>query len=150
MAALIVGERDPAVLANLARGSLRSKTGRLTEALTGKFTDHHAFLLTQMLQRVDAATADIATVQARIDEQIGELAPAVTKLDAIPGVGPGAAQMILAEIGTDMTRFPTPAHLTSWARFAPGVSRPADPRAMPAPARATGIWLASSARPQSA
>jgi transposase len=125
MAALIAGERDPAALAQLARGSMRSKTGRLTEALTGRFTEHHAFLLTQMLQRVDAVTADIATVQARIDAQIGELAPAVARLDAIPGIGPVAAQMILAEIGTDMSRFPTPAHLTSWARFAPGVSESA-------------------------
>src|SRR4051794_757138 len=108
MAALIAGERDPAVLADLARGSLRSKTSRLTEALTGRFTDHHAFLLTQMLHRVDAITADIATVQARIDAQMDDLAPAVAKLDAIPGVGPVAAQMILAEIGTDMSRFPTP------------------------------------------
>jgi transposase len=125
MAALIAGESDPVVLAELARGSLRSKTARLTEALTGRFTEHHAFLLTQMLQRVDAATADIAAVQARIDARIGELAPAVTRLDAIPGIGPVAAQMILAEIGTDMSRFPTPAHLTSWARFAPGVSESA-------------------------
>src|SRR3954463_13657704 len=120
LAALIAGERDPVVLADLARVSLRSKTVRLTEALTGRFTDHHAFLLAQMLQRVDAATADIAVVQARIEGQIGDLGPAVAKLDAIPGIGPVAAQMILAEIGTDMTRFPTPAHLASWARFAPG------------------------------
>jgi transposase len=125
MAALIAGERDPAVLAELARGRLRAKTGPLTEALTGRFTDHHAFLLTQMLHRVDAVTDDIATVQARIDEQVGELAPAVARLDAIPGVGPVAAQMILAEIGTDMSRFPTPAHLASWARFAPGVNQSA-------------------------
>ena len=125
LAALIAGERDAAVLAELARGSMRSKTVRLSEALTGRFTDHHAFLLKQMLARVDAITADIATVQARIDAQIGELAPAVARLDAIPGIGPVAAQMILAEIGTDMTRFPTPAHLTSWARFAPGVSESA-------------------------
>ncbi|GAB3318056.1 IS110 family transposase [Geodermatophilus aquaeductus] len=125
MAALIAGERDPVVLAELARGSLRSKTARLTEALTGRFSEHHAFLLMQMLQRVDAATADIAAVQARIDARIGELAPAVARLDAIPGIGPVAAQMILAEIGTDMSRFPTPAHLTSWARFAPGVSESA-------------------------
>lgn len=125
MAALIAGERDPSVLAELARGSMRSKTARLTEALTGRFTDHHAFLLTQMLARVDAVNADIATVQARIEAQIGDLAPAVARLDAIPGVGPVAAQMILAEIGTDMTRFPTPAHLASWARFAPGVSESA-------------------------
>jgi transposase len=125
LAALIAGERDPAVLAALARGSMRSKTARLTEALTGRFTEHHAFLLTQMLQRVDAITADIATVQARIEDRIGELAPAVARLDAIPGIGPVAAQMILAEIGLDMSRFPTPAHLTSWARFAPGVSESA-------------------------
>src|SRR3712207_7187869 len=63
MAALIAGERDPAVLASLARGTLRSKTARLTEALTGRFTEHHAFLLTRMLHRVDGITADIATVQ---------------------------------------------------------------------------------------
>jgi transposase len=125
MAALIAGERDPAVLADLARGTLRSKTARLIEALTGRFTDHHAFLLTQMLNRVDGITADIATVQDRIDAQLGELTPAVARLDAIPGVGTVAAQMILAEVGTDMTRFPTPAHLTSWARFAPGVSESA-------------------------
>src|SRR4051794_40340762 len=125
MAALIAGERDPAVLAELARGSLRSKTDRLIEALTGRFTDHHAFLLAQMLQRIDGITADIATVQERIEAQLGELAPAVARLDAIPGVGPIAAQMILAEIGTDMGRFPTPAHLTSWARFAPAVSESA-------------------------
>jgi transposase len=125
MAALIAGERDPAVLANLARGSLRSKTARLTEALTGRFTEHHAFLLTQMLRRVDAITADIATVQERIDAQIAPFAPAMARLDEIPGIGPTAAQAILAEIGIDMTRFPTPAHLTSWARFAPGVSESA-------------------------
>jgi transposase len=125
MAALIAGERDPAVLANLARGSLRNKTGPLTEALTGRFTDHHAFLLTQMLRRVDAITADVATVQERIDSQIAPFARAVARLDEIPGVGATAAQAILAEVGLDMTRFPTPAHLTSWARFAPGVSESA-------------------------
>jgi transposase len=125
MAALIDGERDPAVLANLARGSLRSKTARLSEALTGRFTEHHAFLLTQMLRRVDALTADVATVQDRIDAQIAPFAQAVARLDEIPGVGSTAAQTILAEVGLDMTRFPTPAHLASWARFAPGVSESA-------------------------
>jgi transposase len=125
MAALIAGERDPAVLAGLARGSMRSKTARLNEALTGRFTDHHAFLLTQMLHRVDAITADIATVQDRIEVQIAPFASAVARLDEIPGVGITAAQTIIAEVGLDMSRFPTPAHLTSWARFAPGVSESA-------------------------
>jgi transposase len=125
MAALIAGERDPGVLAGLARGTLRSKIDRLIEALTGRFTDHHAFLLNQMLHRIDAITADVATVQDRIDAQIAPFARAVTRLDAIPGVGVTAAQAILAEVGLDMTRFPTPAHLASWARFAPGVSESA-------------------------
>ena len=125
MAALIAGERDPAVLAGLARGSMRSKTARLTEALTGRFTAHHAFLLTQMLHRIDAITADIATVQDRIDSQIAPFAQAVARLDEIPGVGVTAAQAIIAEVGLDMSRFPTPAHLASWARFAPGVSESA-------------------------
>ena len=125
MADLVAGERDPAVLAGLARGTLRSKTARLTEALTGRFTDHHAFLLDRMLHRIDGITADIAAVQNRIDAQIAPFAQAVARLDAIPGVGVTAAQTILAEVGTDMSRFPTPAHLASWARFAPGVSESA-------------------------
>ena len=125
MAALSAGERDPTTLAQLARGSMRSKTARLEEAFTGRFSGHHAFLLATMLARVDAITADIATVQDRIDTQIAPFAQAVTRLDEITGVGLTAAQTIIAEIGVDMTRFPTPAHLVSWARFAPGVSESA-------------------------
>ena len=87
LAALIAGERDPAVLAELARGRLRAKTDRLVEALTGRFTDHHAFLLDRMLHRIDGITADIATVQERIDAQIAPFAQAVARLDEIPGVG---------------------------------------------------------------
>ena len=78
-----------------------------------------------MLHRIDGITADIAAVQNRIDAQIAPFAQAVARLDAIPGVGVTAAQTILAEVGTDMSRFPTPAHLASWARFAPGVSESA-------------------------
>ncbi len=125
MTALIAGERDPAVLAGLARGRLRAKNDALIEALTGRFTAHHAFLLGQMLKRIDAISTDIATVQERIDAQIAPFAQAVTRLDEIPGVGLTAAQTIVAEIGLDMSRFPTPAHLASWARFAPGVSESA-------------------------
>jgi transposase len=119
--ALVAGERDPIVLAELARGSLRGSRARLAEALTGRFDDHHAFLLGQMLHRIDEINAGIATVQARIDTDIAPFAAAVARLDEIPGVGITAAQAIIAEVGLDMTRFPTAAHLASWARFAPGV-----------------------------
>ncbi|MPZ82069.1 MAG: IS110 family transposase [Actinophytocola sp.] len=125
LAALVAGERDPKVLALMARGSMRSKTGRLEEAFTGRFSEHHAFLLATMLNRVDAITADIATVQARVDTQIAPFGRAVTRLDEITGVGLTTAQTITAEIGVDMSRFPTSAHLVSWARFAPGISESA-------------------------
>jgi len=125
MAALVAGERDPKVLAKMARGSMKGKTGQLEEAFTGRFTEHHAFLLRAMLTRIDGITADIDLVQARIDEQIAPFAKVVARLDEIPGIGVTAAQAIIAEIGLDMTRFPTPAHLASWARFAPGVSESA-------------------------
>lgn len=123
--ALISGERDPQVLAQLARTSMRNKIATLEQAFVGSFTDHHAFLLRRMLSRIDALTADIAELDARIEAQIAPFADAVTRLDEIPGVGVTAAQVIIAEIGVDMSRFPTAAHLASWARFAPGVKESA-------------------------
>ncbi len=125
LAALIAGERDPKVLAQLARTRLRAKLGQLEEAFTGHFTDHHGFLLATMLDRVDAVSADIATLEAKIDQEIAPFAQAVDRLDEITGVGRTAAQVIIAEIGTDMGRFPTPGHLASWAKFAPGVKQSA-------------------------
>jgi transposase len=121
MAALIAGERSPAVLAQLARTRMRTRIPALQEAFTGHFTDHHAFLLGKMLARVDGIDADIAELDARIEELIAPFARAADRLDEIPGIGPVAAAIIIAEIGTDMTRFPTAAHLASWAKFAPGV-----------------------------
>jgi transposase len=125
LAALIAGERDPKVLAQLARTRLRAKLGQLEEAFTGHFTDHHGFLLATMLDRVDAVSADIATLEAKIDQEIAPFAQAVDRLDEITGVGRTAAQVIIAEIGTDMGRFPTPGHLASWAKFTPGVKQSA-------------------------
>jgi transposase len=125
MAALIAGERDPKVLAQLARRRMRAKIGQLEEAFTGHFTDHHAFLLAKMLSRVEAISADIADIDAKIEELIAPFGPAVARLDGIVGIGPTAAAVIIAEIGLDMTRFPTPGHLASWARFAPGVKESA-------------------------
>jgi transposase len=119
LAALIAGQRDPHALANLARKTMRAKIGVLRQALTGHFTEHHAFLLAMMLDRVDALTAQIDTLTARIEQAIAPHAAQVAQLDEIPGIGVTTAQEIIAEIGTDMTRFPTPGHLVSWAKFAP-------------------------------
>ena len=125
LAALIAGERNPQVLAQMARTAMRRKIPQLEEAFVGHFTDHHSFLLTKMLARIDALSADIADLDTKIETQIAPFADAVARLDEIPGIGATAAAVIIAEVGVDMTRFPTPAHLSSWARFAPGVKESA-------------------------
>jgi transposase len=128
LAALIAGERDPKVLAQLARTRLRAKRGLLEEAFCGRFSDHHAFLLKTMLGRIDQASADIAELEVHIEAEIAPFQVAADRLDEITGVGRTAAQVIIAEIGVDMSRFPTPGHLVSWARFAPGVKESAGRR----------------------
>ena len=123
--ALVAGQRDPTVLADLARTRMRTKLGDLQEAFVGRFSDHHAFLLRRMLVHIDALNADIAAVEARIEDLIVPFADAVARLDAIPGIGPTAAEAIIAEVGVDMTRFPTAGHLASWAKFSPIISESA-------------------------
>ena len=125
MAALIAGQHDPHVLAQMARGAMRGKISALEEAFHGHFTDHHGFLLSKMLARVDGLGADIAELDAAIEEMIAPFVSAVTRIDEIPGFGVIAAAGVIAEIGLDMTRFPTAGHLASWARFAPGVKQSA-------------------------
>ncbi len=125
LAALVAGERDPKVLAQLARRRMRTKLGQLEEAFCGQFTDHHAFLLAKMLARVDMLDSDIAELDGRVEELIAPFADAVDRLDEITGVGRTAAQAIISEIGVDMGRFATPGHLASWARFTPGTKQSA-------------------------
>jgi transposase len=125
LAALLAGQRDPKQLAQLARGRMRPKIGLLEQAFVGRFTDHHAFLLHTMLVRVDETSTDIAAVEARIEELIAPFAPAVQRLAEIPGLGVIAAHAVLAEIGLDMTRFPTPGHLCSWAKRVPEIKESA-------------------------
>ena len=125
MAALLAGERNPKMLAQLARASMRRKIGLLEEAFVGRFTDHHAFLLRTMLARIDETSADIAAVESKIEELVAPFVAAVEKLDEITGVGLTAAHAMIAEIGLDMRTFPTAAHLCSWARFAPGIKESA-------------------------
>jgi len=125
MAAMIAGQRDPKILAQMARTAMRAKLRDLEEAFVGRFSEHHAFLLSRMLAHIDMLNADITAVEDRIDELVAPFAAAVAVLDDIPGIGATAAHAIIAEIGVDMSRFPTAAHLASWAKFAPGVKESA-------------------------
>lgn len=118
--ALIAGERDPGVLAELARGSMRGKRPVLIEALTGRFAEHHAFLARTMLNRIDACTATDQRLSQRIDAHIQPFRRQIEVLATIPGMSPRTAQVLLAEIGTDMARFTTPGRLASWAGVCPG------------------------------
>jgi transposase len=141
--ALIAGQRDPHVLAELARGSMRGKKSVLREALTGHFRDHHGYLLAMMCGRIDALTAQIEALTARIDEAIAPFAHQVSQLDEIPGIGTTSAQELIAEIGTDMTRFPTAGHLVSWAKYAPRARQPAG-KAKPGTTGKGNPWIAGT------
>jgi transposase len=120
--ALVNREDDPAVLADLAKGRLRAKIDRLTEALTGQFNDHHRFMVRFRLDRIDQASADIDRLDRRIDELIQRegFTAARDLILSIPGLGKHGAEELVAEFGADMTMFATPAHLASWAGVAPG------------------------------
>jgi transposase len=120
IAALIAGERDPQVLADLARTKLRRKIPALTEALTGRFSDHHGLLCQLMLDRIDTIDATIERLDAQIDAQIAPFRDTIEHLITIPGVGRPTAEVIIAETGGDMSRFATPQDLCSWAGMCPG------------------------------
>ena len=122
MAALIAGERDPKMLAQMARSRMRTMIGRLEESFNGHFDDHHRFLLARMLHRIDDIDADIAAVDDQIEAYLAPFASAAARLDEIPGIGPVAAAVIIAEVGADMSRFPTAGRLCSWAKFSPGIN----------------------------
>jgi transposase len=118
--ALLAGERDVAALAELARGRLRTKRDQLAAALQGYFTPHHGFLVTEYLSQLDDLDEAIDRVSAAIDQHLVAEQEAVALLDTIPGVSPRTAESLLAEIGTDMTRFPKAGHLASWTGMCPG------------------------------
>ena len=145
--ALIIGERDPAVLAGLAHVRMRPKQAALIEALTGRFDGHHAELARIILDQVDGLTAQIdrltyrisqlidalpgppghepgppgpaTTIPADTDPAVGGPLEVIARLDEVPGIGARIAQVIVAEIGLDMSRFPTADHLVSWAKLSP-------------------------------
>ncbi|WP_454294300.1 IS110 family transposase [Salana multivorans] len=117
---LIAGQRDPVTLADLAKGSLRRKIPQLINALEGRFTAHHAFLARTHLDLINSHDQAIAALTGKIEEAMEPFRLARDLLTTIPGIGRPTADVIIAETGADMTRFPTPAHLASRAGVVPG------------------------------
>jgi transposase len=118
--ALVAGERDPAVLADLAQRRLRNKIPELTEALTGRFNDHHAFLVKLHLGLIDEHSRAIDEITERIEGVMEPFRAARDLMVTIPGISTRVADVIVAEIGVDMSRFPSAGHLASWAGTCPG------------------------------
>jgi transposase len=118
--ALIEGQRDPAMLAELAKRRLRVKIPELTEALTGRFSEHHAFLTRMYLEAIDQRTRQIEELDVRIEVAMEPFRSFCELIGTIPGIGPRCAEVIVAETGADMSIFPTAAHLASWAGTCPG------------------------------
>ena len=117
--ALIAGESDPERLADLAQGTARKKRSALVESLRGRVTSHHRALLRLHLQLVDALQAALREIDASLGKALAPIQQAVRRLTTMPGLSDIAAHVIVAEIGLDMGRFPTPAHLISWAGLCP-------------------------------
>ena len=141
--ALIAGERDPAALASLARGRLRVKIPQLAEAMVGRFSEHHAFLCRMHLDRIDALDADIGKLSARIAEALQPFPATLDRLGTVPGIDEQVAEVIVAETGADMSRFPTAAHLASWAGVCPG-NRQSGTRRGKAKTRDGNHWLCAA------
>lgn len=118
--AILSGQTDPDALADLAQGLLKKKRDALRPALTGRVRPHHVFLIRQHLRVIDDLAARIAEFDAQIAEQMLPFADAAALIRTTPGVGDRTTDVVVAEIGTDMSRFPTPGHLASWARLCPG------------------------------
>jgi transposase len=118
--ALIGGTRDPEVLADLAQGKLRKKIPQLEQALAGQFSTHHALMVGHILAHMDFLEETIAQLTGEIEERLSPFAQKAERLDAIPGVGTITAQVIIAELGPDMTRFISHRHAASWVKICPG------------------------------
>lgn len=138
--AMIAGERDPEVLAELAQSVLRAKIPALKEAFSGRFGDHHAFLCRQIIDHLDHLDASIGALNAEIARRLAPFDAAITILSSITGVSSTTAEVMVAEMGVDMSRFPTAGHLCAWAGVAPASHESAG-KHRPAGTRAGAPWL---------
>jgi transposase len=120
LAAVVAGTTEPATLAALAQGKLRAKRPQLEQALAGTFGAHHRFLVAQHLTHLDSLDEQLAAVSAAIAERLRPFEDALDRLDGMPGIGRYTAAVLLAEIGTDLGRFPSARHLAAWAGLCPG------------------------------
>ena len=118
--AILQGTTDPATLADLAKGRLRTKRAELERALAGRVSMHHRLLLTTHLAHIDFLDEEIARLSAEIAQRLRPVAEAMQRLDTIPGVDRQTAEVLVAELGTELERFPSAAHLASWAGMGPG------------------------------
>jgi transposase len=143
LAALVAGSDDPTALAELAKGKLRDKLPQLERALTGRVGAHQRFLLAQQLAHLDALDELIERLSTEVTERLRPFETAVVRLDTIPGVGRRTAETLVAEIGTDLARFPTAGHLASWAGMCPGNDESAGKRRS-GKTRKGDAWLRSA------
>lgn len=138
--ALIAGETDPERLTDLTHGRLKASRADLRDALQGRITDHHRFMLKLHLTHIDTLETAIGTIEARIGDALGPFRAAVSLLTTVPGISETTARVLVAEIGTDMSRFPSVGHLISWAGFCPRLDESAGKRRSTRTRRTTP-WL---------
>lgn len=138
--ALVSGEEDPKALAELAKGRLREKTGELEEALRGMVGDHQRFMLGRQLAHLDFLNSEVQRLDEEVGRRVSPFEEMVKAVDTIPGIGRRTAEVIAAEMGMDMERFPTPGHLASWAGVCPGNKQSGEKRKN-SPVRHGNNWL---------
>jgi transposase len=138
--ALVAGESDPVLLAELARGRLRAKREQLAQAVVGRFAPHHAFMITEQLSHLDYLDEAMERVSAEIEQRLQDEWEAVELLDSVPGISQRAAEIVVAELGVDLQRFPSAKHLASWAGMCPGTKESGGKR-LSGKTRKGNVWL---------
>ena len=138
--ALVAGETDPATLAELARGRLRAKRTLLAQAVVGRFAPHHAFMITEHLTHLDYLDEAMERVSSEIEQRLQEEWAAVELLDTVPGISQRAAEILVAELGADLSRFPSAKQLASWAGMCPG-NKESGGKRLSGKTRKGNVWL---------